>query len=240
MREQLLIWDLDDTIISTYAEFVKTNKQCAEAISKEIFGDFRKVDDILQRQRILDLTLIPKYGLVPPRYEMSWLNTSTEFFRQHGMEPKASVQREIGEYVHDVYVRKYKNVPGSLEVIQELKKEGFSMVVLTAGEESVQKRRIEQAGVADYMEGIHVYPYKTPNTLKEVMQQHSSNHYAMIGNSLKSDIYPALENHILGVHVQKETWAEDEHEIDRANPLYKAVEQVTEVPEVFGMNKLIV
>lgn len=239
MNEQLLIWDLDDTIISTYAEFVKTNQQCAQTISKELFGDFRKVNEILHRQRKLDLTLIPKYGLVPPRYEMSWLNTSIEFFREHGMEPKAAIQKQISEYVQDIYVRKYENVPGSLEVIQQMKKEGFSMVVLTAGEESVQKRRIEQAGVADYMDDIYVYPYKTPNTLKEVMKRHNSKDYAMIGNSLKSDIYPALENNILGIHVVKETWQEDEHDIDRANPLYKAVEQVTQVPEVFGLKQLI-
>jgi len=239
MKEQLLIWDLDDTIISTYSEFVKTNRQCAEMISKEIFGDFRKVNEILQRQRLLDLTLIPKYGLVPPRYEMSWLNTSLEIFQEHGMQPKVSIQKELSDYVQDIYVRKYENVPGSLEVIKKLKSEGFSMVVLTAGEETVQKRRIEQSGVAEFMDETYVYPYKTPSTLKEVIQKHDSRGFAMIGNSLKSDIYPALMNHILGIHVVKETWQEDEHEIDRANPLYKAVNQVTEVPDILGINQLI-
>ena len=234
MTEQLLIWDLDDTIISTYGEFVKTNEQCAKMISKELFGDFRKVDEILHRQRILDLALIQKYGLLPPRYEMSWLNTSIEIFQEHGMHPKISIQKQISECVQDIYVRKYENVPGSLEVIQQMKNEGFSMIILTAGLESVQKRRIEQAGVAEYMDDIHVYPYKTPNTLKEVMQKHNSKDYAMIGNSLKSDIHPALENHILGIHVVKETWQEDHHDIDYAHPLYKPVEEVTQVPEVLG------
>lgn len=234
MKEKFLIWDLDDTLITTYPEFKKSNTLCAEIISRELFGDVLQVNDILNRQALIDISLIEKYGFLPPRYEQSWLTTSAEYFKEHGMMSNPSLQQEIKEVVQDIYIRKYENVPGSVEVIQQLKNEGYSMAILTAGDEAVQKRRIEQSGVAEFMDETYVYPYKTPSTLRAVMDRHGHNEYAMIGNSLKSDIYPALENEIMGIHVVRDTWQADHYEIDQAHPLYKPVHDLSEIPNVLA------
>lgn len=58
MKEKFLIWDLDDTIITTYPEFEKSNTLCAEIISRELFGDVLQVNDILNRQRMIDISLL--------------------------------------------------------------------------------------------------------------------------------------------------------------------------------------
>lgn len=226
----MLLWDLDDTIIITNPEFEKTNNYCANRLSKEIYGDDRAKQELLNMQRVLDLKMVSEFGFIRSRYLNSWLETSQTYFEKHDLVAHSTLLNDISEAVEDIYVRKYENVPESIEVIQNLKNAGFSMAVLTAGEEEVQKKRVIESGVADFMDDIHVYPYKTPATLQEVMMKHNKNNYAMIGNSLKSDIYPALANNILGIHVVKDTWQADQYDIDVTNPLYKPILNLTEIP----------
>jgi FMN phosphatase YigB (HAD superfamily) len=45
----------------------------------------------------------------------------------------------------------------------------------------------------------------------------------MIGNSLRSDIYPALEVGMKAIHVNRETWAYDQMDIDTTNPNYISI-----------------
>ncbi len=228
----MLLWDLDDTIIITNPEFEKTNNYCAELLSKEVHGDGRAKQDLLKMQRVLDLKMVSEFGFIRSRYLNSWLETTHTYFKNHGLVPHPSLLKDISNAVRDIYVRRYENVPESIEVISNLKEAGFSMAVLTAGEEEVQKKRVIQSGVAEFMDEIHVYPYKTPATLQEVMMKHNKQHYAMIGNSLKSDIYPALANNILGIHVVKDTWQADQYDIDMTNPLYKPIQKLTEIPSL--------
>ncbi|MGM9922901.1 MAG: HAD family hydrolase [Bacillus sp. (in: firmicutes)] len=230
MDKPMLLWDLDDTIIITNPEFEKTNSHCAELLSKEIYGDGRAKLELMQMQRALDLQMVTECGFIRSRYLNSWLETSEKYFKNHGLAPHPALLQEISAAVEDIYVRKYKNVPESVEVIKNLKDAGFSMAILTAGEEEVQRKRVFESGVAEFMDDIHVYPYKTPLTLQEVMLKHNRQNYAMIGNSLRSDIYPALENNILGIHVVKDTWQADQYDIDVTNPLYKPILNLKEIP----------
>lgn len=232
MEQPMLLWDLDDTIIITNPEFERTNLYCANLLSKEVHGDYRAQIELMQMQRALDLKMVSEFGFIRSRYLNSWLETAHTFCRSNGLLPHPTLLKEITDAVEDIYVRRYENVPESIEVIKDLKDAGFSMAVLTAGEDEVQRKRVIESGVADFMEEIHVYPYKTPATLQEVMNKHNKPNYAMIGNSLKSDIYPALANNILGIHVVKDTWQADLYDIDTTNPLYKPIQNLTEIPSL--------
>ncbi|WPS85613.1 HAD family hydrolase (plasmid) [Brevibacillus halotolerans] len=232
MKRKLLIWDLDDTLIFTNIEFEKTNKACAEIISEEIFGDHREVDDILKRQRQIDLELVREYGFVRPRYLHSWLRTMEQFCKLHDIIPSGTTIQKVAYKVENLYVRKNENIPEALEVLKLLKEEGYSMAVLTAGEEEIQRKRMHEAGVLEFMDAVYVYPYKTPETLKEVLANHDGYVCHMIGNSLKSDIHPALENNIWGIHTVRDTWEADHYEINFNHPLYRAVHNLVEIPDL--------
>lgn len=230
-NNKLLIFDLDDTLIITNPEFEKTNQASAEIISTAIFGDLSQVEAILKRQRSIDLELVSKYGFVRPRFLHSWLRTLDHFAKENNTVLKGADVKRLGETVQDIYSRKYENIPGMIEVIKELKNQGYSMVILTAGEEDVQSKRVQEAGVMEFMDAIHVYGYKTPETLQEVMDKYpNKTAYHMIGNSLKSDIHPALANGIWGIHVVRETWEADNHNIDVKNPHYVQIQSIKELP----------
>ena len=225
-----LIWDFDDTIVKTSIEFDRTNQSAAEIISSAVFGQVGEVESIKAYQRKLDIEMVKEIGFLPNRYLLTWYKTYEYFANMAGKVLNKRTQDELTEKVLDVYERKYDNIPESIPVLKELKRQGYEMIILTAGVEEIQKRKIEQSGAYQYVNDIHVFTQKTPQTFKMMMDKYHSSDYVMIGNSLKSDIYPALENDAWGFHYEQATWEVDHHHINKNHEKYVRLTTLTEVP----------
>jgi putative hydrolase of the HAD superfamily len=226
-----LIWDFDDTIVQTYAEFERTNQKAAEIIAKDIYGEVRNIEKIKFFQRKLDIEMISSFGFVPKRYILGWMNTYEHFLLESGKAENPFIKEEIQKTAKDVYVRKYKNVPGALPILKQLKLEGYSSLILTAGIDHIQKRKVVESGAINYIDHVYVYPQKTPETLKEIIRRHPASDYVMIGNSLKSDIYPALTNNVWGFHFEQDTWEADQYDIDKKNEKYVSLHSLRQIPK---------
>lgn len=231
MKDLQLIWDFDDTIVYTNREFERTNHDTATIISRSLMGDESLVADIMTKQRLLDLELVKTYGFVPARYVMSWLQTYESYATSLKRNIYTHVKDMIQETVNDLYIRQFENIQSSHETLELLRKEGQHMIILTAGVEEIQNRKILQSGVREFVEEVIVYPYKTPSTFKDVMARHQAKEYVMIGNSLKSDIYPALENDAWGFHFEQDTWEADHHDVDTEHAKYVHIPSLTVIPE---------
>src|SRR3954468_9155561 len=140
-----LIWDFDDTIVKTSVEFDKTNHITAEIIANEVFSVLENINDIKSFQRSLDMEMVSELGFLPKRYLMSWLLTYEHFLTVTGKMAEKRTKEKIVETVMDVYDRQYDNIPESIPILKELKNEGYKMIILTAGAEDVQKRKVEQS-----------------------------------------------------------------------------------------------
>jgi len=231
IKEVQVIYDFDDTIVETNSEFEATNEQCAEIIVGEVSGTSEMVKEVLAFQRKLDVEMVRTHGFIPPRYLMSWQATYEHFVKEAGKDVSEEVNERIKETVQDLYIRQYKNIPGSVETMEQLKKEGYSMIILTAGQDEIQKRKVRESGAIAFVEDVIVYPRKTPETLKEVMALYPAKQYVMIGNSLKSDIHPALENDAWGFHFERQTWEADHHDIDRDHEKYVHISSPDQIPQ---------
>lgn len=231
LKNILLIWDFDDTIVKTNIEFEKTNKEAAKIIANVIYESEKIIKEILILQRKIDFELIPTYGFVPQRYIDSWMKTYKFYAKKENRPILPSVKNKILNTIQDVYVRKYREIPYAVDTLTRLKEMGYPMVILTAGVDSVQRRRIKEAGIEDLMDNIYVRLNKTPEELREVIDNHSADDYVMIGNSLKTDIYPALENDIWGFHVERRTWSADDYPIDQNHSKYVHLNSITQVPD---------
>lgn len=225
-----LIWDFDDTIVQTYGEFERTNQLVAEIIAKAIYGDVQNIDEIKTYQRKLDVAMVSSYGFVPKRFILGWLKTYQYFLQKSGKPEDPSAKEEIQKAAQDVYIRKYKNVPDAIPVLRQLKSEGYSNLILTAGVDQIQKRKITESGALHYMDRVYVYPQKTPETLKKIIHYNPASQYVMIGNSLKSDVYPALVNDVWGFHFAQDTWEADNYDIDTNNKKYVPVHSLSQIP----------
>jgi hypothetical protein len=76
-------------------------------------------------------------------------------------------------------------------------------MVITKGDLFDQERKLIQSGLADHFAHVEIVSDKTPDTYRRIFDRHGQGtaRAAMIGNSLKSDILPALEAGSWAVHV---------------------------------------
>jgi putative hydrolase of the HAD superfamily len=229
MLKHLLIWDLDDTLIYTNAEYEATNTNAAQIISKSILGDDSGTKEILILQRKIDLELVKEHGFIPSRYIKSWGTTYLECCNKHQVQSSDEVFKEIEVTVENIYQRSFQNIPEARKVLIQLRQQGIQMVLLTAGDVDIQTKRVKDAGIEEFFNFIHVKPSKTPQTLKELIELYPAEHHFMIGNSLKSDIYPALENDIWGIHLITKTWEADNHDIDTTHKRYMSIQNLEEI-----------
>lgn len=108
------------------------------------------------------------------------------------------------------------------------------VVLITKGDLFHQESKIEQSGLADVFHRIEVVSEKDTGTYARVLRELNvpAAEFAMIGNSLRSDIEPVVALGGWGIHMPYHiTWAhEAEHAIAEGEPHMLQVEAARELP----------
>ena len=83
----------------------------------------------------------------------------------------------------------------------------YRLVLITKGDLLHQERKLAQSGLGDLFDGVEIVSDKTEATYRTAFARHGTgaDQAMMVGNSLKSDVIPALQAGCWGVHVPQET-----------------------------------
>jgi putative hydrolase of the HAD superfamily len=108
------------------------------------------------------------------------------------------------------------------------------VVLVTKGDLFHQEAKVRQSGLADLFHRIEIVSEKDPATYARLLEEFAlpASRFAMVGNSLRSDIEPVLALGGYGVHVPYAlTWAhEAEHQADLGSSRFRVVPTIAEVP----------
>ena len=177
-----LIFDLDNTLIIWEDSFVGPLKETMKEFNvdasykkiNEIIDDLDNYEGIISRELLLD-NINKKCNL---NLDISFVNTLLK------------KQENLG-------------IPNK-EMIETLKylKEKYSMVVLTNYYKTVQEKRLEAAHIREFFEEVYASDYipQKPDerAFKIAMGDYKKEDCTVIGDSLRTDINPALE---MGINV---------------------------------------
>ena len=86
----------------------------------------------------------------------------------------------------------------------------YRVVLITKGDLLDQERKLAQSGLGDLFDGVEIVSHKTAAAYAAIFARHGTgaDQAMMVGNSLKSDVIPALEAGSWGVHIPHGlTWA---------------------------------
>ncbi|MCC7254632.1 MAG: HAD family hydrolase, partial [Dokdonella sp.] len=96
------------------------------------------------------------------------------------------------------------------------------IVLITKGDLFHQERKIEQSGLSDLFQRIEIVSEKDTRRYAQVLAEFdvAPSRFAMVGNSLRSDIEPVIELGGWGIHMPYHvTWEHElEHGVDVAHP----------------------
>ena len=106
-----------------------------------------------------------------------------------------------------------------------------------------QESKIEQSGLADLFHRIEVVSEKDPPTSARVLRELEvpASRFAMIGNSLRSDIEPVLALGGWGIHLPYHlTWAhEADHAVAEGEPRMLQVGSAAQLPDALAQVKAL-
>jgi len=171
---------------------------------------------------------LPLYGYGVKAFTLSMIEMAIE--ASGGRAPAALIEeilaagRELMRHPIEVFA----NVR---ETLAELAG-AYRLILITKGDLFDQERKLEESGLGDFFDAVEIVSDKKTATYARAFARHADGpeRAMMVGNSLKSDIIPAIEAGGWGVHVPHAiTWAMERAEPPLAAPRYRRLAHLGEL-----------
>ena len=187
-------FDADDTLWHNETFFKLSQDRFAQ-----LLADYSELDDLGSRLYDAEVRNLRHYGYGVKGFTLSMIETAIE------VTDAKVPSRLIGELVdmgRDMLDHPIDLLPGAMDAVTELTGD-FQLVLITKGDLLHQERKLAQSGLGDHFHGVEIVSEKTPQTYVDAFGRHGTGpkNALMVGNSMKSDILPALEAGSWGVFV---------------------------------------
>ncbi|WP_147535445.1 HAD family hydrolase [Bacillus marasmi] len=234
MEKQNILFNLDDTLAYCNRYFNTVVERFIDQMS--IWFDTLTREDIRQKQLEFDLDAISVHGLASNRFPESFVKTYKYYCEKYGKEKyKSEIDylRELGFWVFEIPV---EPIPYMNETLSTLKDAGHELYLHTGGDEANQLRKISQLEITTYFEHrIFISEHKDTTALSDILKTIDADPYKtwMVGNSLRTDILPALKMEINAIYIPAESeWKYNEVEVDvEPKRAYFQLNSLREVPD---------
>ena len=136
--------------------------------------------------------------------------------------------------VYMIRFEDFEPLPGVDEALSALTDQGYRLVLITKGDLLHQEQKLAASGMGELFTGVEIVSEKTADTYRRVFARHGPGpeQSVMAGNSVKSDILPALEAGALAALVPYPlVWAHEAAEIPVDNPRFVELASLAELPE---------
>jgi putative hydrolase of the HAD superfamily len=217
-------FDADDTLWENEQFFRLTEKTFTELLADH--GDSHHVSArLLEAER----RNLKTYGFGIKGFTLSMIETALEV--TDGTVPQAVIGKilALGRAMVEHPIETLPHVHETLEHLAGK----YHIILITKGDLFDQERKLAQSGLGDYFDAVEIVSDKKRHTYERIFTRHAHGpHQAMmIGNSLKSDVIPALEAGSYAVHVPHDlTWALEHAETPVGHPRFHALQSLKLLP----------
>lgn len=221
-------FDADDTLWQN-EQFYQTT----QAHFLELLKDYADPKELPDRLLKVMLRNIGAYGFGIKSFTLSMVETAIEV--TDGRAP-AQVISQILSAGRDMAAHPVETLPFARETLDALTGK-YRLVLITKGDLFDQERKIAQSGLGELFEAVEIVSDKNRSTYERIFSRHGDGpgNSMMIGNSLKSDVLPALAAGSWGVYVPHDlTWAYEHAETPQGASRFRQIADLGELPELIG------
>jgi putative hydrolase of the HAD superfamily len=219
-------FDADDTLWQNEQYYKLT-----EGHFRSLLADYAEGEHVSDRLLEAEKRNLAHYGFGIKGFTLSMIETALEV--TEGRAP-SSVISEILAIGRDLLSHPVECLPHARDALEALAGKYF-LVLITKGDLFDQERKLAQSGLGDYFDAVEIVSDKTATTYRRVFGKHGEGpeRSMMIGNSLKSDIVPAIAAGAWGVFVPHElTWVLEHVEKPEEAPRFREIPDLGHVPEL--------
>lgn len=200
-------FDADDTLWQNEAFFRLTQERFAELLS-----EYTDRTTLHERLIAAERHNLGHYGFGIKGFVLSMIETAIEVTQSR---VPARVISEIIAAGQEMLAHPIHLLPQAQAAVAALAPD-FRLILITKGDLLDQERKLAQSGLGDYFDAVEIVSNKTAATYDTIFARHGNGaaRALMVGNSMKSDVIPALEAGAWGVFVPHDlTW-----ELEHAEP----------------------
>jgi putative hydrolase of the HAD superfamily len=215
--------DADDTLWHNEAFFRMT-----EARFVELLSDFTEAPALLERLLAAERRNLHRYGYGVKGFVLSMVETAVEVTEGRVSGP---VIGEILAAGRDMLAHPVDLLPDVRDTVAALARD-YRLVLITKGDLMDQERKIAASGIDHLFDRIEVVSDKTPATYARIFGDLGGAQTAiMAGNSMKSDVLPALAAGAHGVFIPfAAAWALEHADAPQDHPRFHTLDALSDLP----------
>ncbi|MEL6642949.1 MAG: HAD family hydrolase [Pseudomonadota bacterium] len=211
-------FDADDTLWQNEQFFRITQARFAE-----LLADYVERDHLETRLLEAERRNLGHYGFGIKGFVLSMIETAIDVTEDR---VPATVIRELIAAGQDMLQHPIELLPHAREAVEALAAD-HRIVLITKGDLLDQERKLAQSGLGDLFDAVEIVSDKTVETYAKVFADVGPNRSMMVGNSLKSDVIPAIESGAWGVFVPHDlTWELEHADEPKDDPRYRVLDDL--------------
>lgn len=219
-------FDADDTLWQNEKYFRLTEEGVTSLLSE--YSTHENLKEVLLRTESANLK---RYGFGIKGFVLSMIETAIEVTQ--GRVP-AMVIQQILDLGKELQSHPIELMPCAGEVIETVAGT-HSVVLITKGDLLDQERKLAQSGLGDMFDGVEIVSDKTVDVYRRAFSEHGDGpeRAMMVGNSVKSDVVPALQSGSWGVLVPHDlTWELEHAEVPERHPRFRRITRLGDLPDL--------
>jgi putative hydrolase of the HAD superfamily len=224
MPIRLICLDADDTLWHNETFFRRTFGSLAE-----LLAPFASADAVQSRLEAVEHRNIDAYGYGVKGFILSALEAAYELA---GGDLPPATGREILRLGRELLAHPIEMLPGVEDALPRLA-DRAPLVLVTKGDLHHQEAKLAASGLGAWFTGVEVVSDKRPETYARVFARYGA-HPAdalMAGNSVRSDVLPALEAGAFAALIPFElVWSHEAADAPTAHPRYRELATLAQVP----------
>jgi putative hydrolase of the HAD superfamily len=222
-----VVFDGDDTLWSTEPLYDRAREEArAEVVRSGLDGD-----EWERIERRIDVENVRHLGFSVERFPTSCVQAYEVMARASNVPADTEVAERVRAAARTVFSQDPPLAVGAREVLQSLRARGAKLALLTKGDRHLQARRVERSGIADLFDVIRIVAEKPPVAFRDIVAELNvePKDAWSVGNSVRSDILPAVESGLHAVWIDAHVWEHERFEGDFSH------NHVLAVPDISGV-----
>ena len=224
---ELVGFDGDDTLWHSERGF-----HVAQDEIRAILADHCDPEVLDRRLMEVERVNLHRYGYGAKAFTLSVIETATELAGDRLTVDDVRAILDVGKRLlaHPVEL-----LPGVDDAVRRTAAR-WPIVLITKGDLFHQESKVAGSGLGDLFSGVEIVSEKDPEQYRRVLARFGADPgaFVMVGNSLRSDVGPAIEIGGWGVHVPHEyAWeleAHDDEDAVRAHTRFRGCATIADVP----------
>ena len=212
-----VIFDGDDTLWQTIPLYRRAKFRFCALIKTEGFES----SSILQLLENIDIENTKRMGFSRKRFPFSMIQVYRFLCKKRKVQPKRKIENAINCIANEVFSQSVVPVIGVQRFLSSLRSR-YTLVLATKGDNKVQRMRLDQVHLRPLFDFIYVLDNKHSAAFRRIIRECKLNvkHSWAIGDSVRSDINPALNAGLKAIWLRSKTWGYETEKPIRSKRLF--------------------